>query len=194
MKTIYIMLMNVGLIALFFFTNTSWTSPYESIQIMLLETVIVGIPTTILALQPNHAIIKGNFMGNVLRRCLPASLTFILMTVSLYLVKNLVFLDMTNSQLSTIIAISYTYGGFFALFFAMKPFNSWKKLMYVCIGVIVTMAIVLLQSLFNYSVLPREQILLLLVVVLASPALMYANMYLFRYTDLPKKKLKLKRG
>lgn len=179
MKTVYIIFINLLLIVLHYGWRISSPTPYESIQIMLLETVVVGLPTTLLALQPNHKIIQGRFLTNVLRRCLPASIVFILSTVSLYIMRMTVMPQMGTKELSTLIALTYTYGGIFALFYACRPFNMWKRIMYISVIVIVTLAIIFMYDFWSYVPLDTQEILLLIVEILAMPYVLILMMWLF---------------
>lgn len=151
MKTIYIIFINLMLIVCNLAFNLVMTTPFESIQIMLLETVIVGIPTTLLALQPNHEIIKGNFLANVMRRAAPSALTFIIGTVSLYVMRETLMPDMSLTVLSTLIALTYTAGGLSSLFQACKPFNLWRGVMFAIVAVVVVFAIVLFPDFWHYD-------------------------------------------
>ena len=47
--------------------------PFIPIQMSLLSTAVIGIPSFVLALEPNHELVRGNFLVNVLARSLPAS-------------------------------------------------------------------------------------------------------------------------
>ncbi len=47
--------------------------PFIPIQMSLISTVVIGVPSFILALEPNHELVRGNFLANVLSRSLPAS-------------------------------------------------------------------------------------------------------------------------
>ena len=47
--------------------------PFIPIQMSLLSTAVIGIPSFVLALEPNHELVRGNFLANVLARSLPAS-------------------------------------------------------------------------------------------------------------------------
>ena len=194
MKTVYVIVINIMLIALHFGWGQTFSTPLTNTRIMLLEWVVVALPTTILALQPNESLIKGNFLVNVLKRCLPASLTFIVTTTALYLLKAVTMPSIIpdNEQLSTLVTISYTFGGLFALFYACKPFDTWwKKVMYGVVWAIVLLGVTVpfLQDFFEYVTLNREQILLLLVTILASPFLLYVFVKLFNIGNLKKKNL-----
>jgi len=198
MKTVYVIVINLMLITMHFLFNMTMTSPLTNLQVTLMDWVVVALPTTLLALQPNESLIKGNFFANVLKRCLPASLTFILSTVSLYVLKSTTDPSIIPDAeaLGTLVTISYTFGGLFALYFACQPFNKWKIAMYVGIFAIVTLCVSVpaISRLLEYVPLTREQILLLLVEILAMPFVLFAFVRLFqgkykrkRYKIKPKK-------
>ena len=192
MKTVYVIAINIMIIFLHFALGQTFVTPLTNSRIMLLEWVIVALPTTILALQPNESLIRGNFLVNVIKRCLPASCTFIVVTCALYLVKALTNPCMIpdNEQFSTLVTISYTFGGLFALFYATMPFDRWwKKAMYGAISLIVVLGVTLpfARDFFEYVDLTREQVLLLLVAILASPFLLYFFVRLFNLNVAPTK-------
>ena len=51
--------------------------PFIPIQMSLLSTAVIGIPSFVLALEPNHERVRGNFLANVLARSLPASVAIV---------------------------------------------------------------------------------------------------------------------
>ena len=176
MKTVYVIAINIMLIVMHFALNKTMASPLTSLQVTLMDAVVVGIPSALLALQPNERIIKGNFLGNVLKHCLPAALTFILSTASLYALQEFQqTLIPSIEQLGTLVTISYTFGGLVAVYYVCKPFNTWKIAMYIGLWVIVLVSFLtpfIRQNIFGYAVLGREQVLLLLVEILALPFIM----------------------
>jgi cation-transporting ATPase E len=176
MKTVYVIAINIMLIVMHFALNKTMASPLTSLQVTLMDAVVVGIPSALLALQPNERIIKGNFLGNVLKHCLPAALTFILSTASLYALQEFQpTLIPSIEQLATLVTISYTFGGLVAVYYVCKPFNTWKIAMYIGLWVIVLVSFLtpfIRQNIFGYAVLGREQVLLLLVEILALPFIM----------------------
>ena len=187
MKSVYVIVINIMLLLLYFALGEPMMSPLQTRQLMLLEWVVVALSTMLLALQPNESLIKGKFFANVLKRCLPASLTFILSTSSLYLLQAVTALKgpsliPTAEELGTLVTITYTFGGLYALFYACQPFNKWKIAMYVTIFALVTLCVsvpFIGHTLLNYAMLGREQILLLLVEILAMPFVMLAFVFLF---------------
>lgn len=183
MKTVYVIAINVLLIFAHFVLGMTMTSPLTNLQVMLMDWVVVALPTTLLALQPNESVIKGNFFANVLKRCLPASLTFIISTVSLYLLQALCDPAIIDSSevLGTLVTISYTFGGLFALFYTCKPFNKWKVAMYIAISLVVLagVCVPVLSGYLTYATLNREQLLLLLVEILAMPFVLLVLVKIF---------------
>lgn len=181
MKTIYVIVINIMLVALSFSFGTAFQTPLKPLQTMLIDSVVVGIPTTLLALQPNESQIKGNFFSNVVRRCLPASLTFIISTLSFYVLQ---FVDVTLvpvDQLGTMVTICYTFGGLFALLYACIPLNKWRLAMYIAdfVVVLVCLCVPSIYNMFEYEALGREQLLLMLVEILAMPFVMYFFIFIF---------------
>lgn len=177
MKTVYVIVINVMLIVMHFAFNQTMASPLTTLQATLMDAVVVGIPSTLLALQPNEKIIKGNFLANVLKHCFPAAFTFILSTVSLYVLQKLEpTLIPDFEQLGTLVTISYTFGGLYAIYYVCKPFNKWKVAMYVMLWVIILTCFLtpfICHDIFTYAYLGREQKLLLLVEILAMPFVLY---------------------
>ena len=49
--------------------------PLLPIQMTLVSTAIIGIPSFVLALEPNNELVKGRFLTNVLSRSVPASIS-----------------------------------------------------------------------------------------------------------------------
>ncbi|QOY59897.1 HAD-IC family P-type ATPase [Thermophilibacter immobilis] len=47
--------------------------PFLPIQMSLISVAIIGLPSFVLALEPNHERVRGGFLANVLARSLPAS-------------------------------------------------------------------------------------------------------------------------
>ena len=205
MKTWYIIFINLLLIVANFGFGMSLASPYTSNQILMLEMVVVGVSTFFLALQPNTDLLKGHFLPNLLRRCIPFSLTFIFMTVAVYLLKltNVIEMDVASvgavTELSTIVSIAYTFCGLWALYYLCKPFDKkWKTLLFVCISIVTVSGIGALyyagqNELFGlspiYSILNTEQTLLLIVIVMASWFVMAGLVYLTQKRNKPKKEV-----
>lgn len=71
-KTIY----STILALMFLFMGQAY--PFIPIQLSLISLVTIGIPSFVLALEPNKERIQGNFLQNVIVKALPAGLTVVL--------------------------------------------------------------------------------------------------------------------
>ena len=187
MKTVYVIVINIILVTLHFAFGKTMGTPLTNLRVTLMDWVVVALPTMLLALQPNERLIKGNFFGNVLKRCMPASLTFIITTLALYIMLGVDTTLVPEDQLSTLVTLTYTFGGLFALYYACQPFNKWRVAMYLAIWAVVLTCVTVpaISNLFEYVTLGREQLLLLLVEILATPFVLFAFMRIFQQTRLP---------
>ncbi len=114
-KTVYAAVLAV----IFMFVDVSY--PFQPIQITLVSITTIGIPSFILALEPNYELVKGNFMYNVLRKSLPASLAIITNIIVLLLINN--FLPFTDLERSTIAVYVTSFASFHLLYTISKPLN-----------------------------------------------------------------------
>ena len=48
--------------------------PFTTRNLMLFEIIAIGIPSVLLALQPNDSLVSGSFLKNVFKKCVPAGL------------------------------------------------------------------------------------------------------------------------
>lgn len=77
--------------------------PFMPIQLSLISLVCIGIPSFILALEPNKERVKGKFIGNVISKSIPTALTVIL-NIVIVLILN-IFLKLPSQIYSTICVI-----------------------------------------------------------------------------------------
>ena len=102
--------------------------PFMPIQLTLTSTVTIGIPSLILALEPNKNIVTGKFLTNVISRALPAALTIVLNIVLILILSQIFKINLEAS--STMCVISNATIGFLLLYNISKPFNLIKKILY----------------------------------------------------------------
>ena len=117
-KTIYSTVLGV----LFIFLSASY--PFEPIQLTFISSITIGIPSFILALEPNNERISGSFLANVLKKSFPSALTMILGVLFLTLFKGP--LNLTNPQFSTLSVIVAFAVGFMLMFKLCLPFNALR--------------------------------------------------------------------
>ncbi|MDO4797287.1 MAG: HAD-IC family P-type ATPase [Coriobacteriales bacterium] len=74
--------------------------PFIPIQMTLISSSIIGWPSFVLALEPNHDRVQGNFLENVLRRSLPASAAIVFALIGVQVVERVA--DLSFAQASTL--------------------------------------------------------------------------------------------
>lgn len=126
-KTIYSSILS----ALFVFLPFEY--PIEPIQMTLVSAFVIGLPSFVLALEPNHERVKGNFFINVLSRALPGALVVILMTVANVILHGTI--GTSDIEYSTLQVIILSLAGIMLIIKISIPLNALRTaLIIVCAG------------------------------------------------------------
>lgn len=117
-KTIYSTLLMI------FFMIAGTFYPFLPIQMSLLSSTGIGIPSFILALEPNKKRIRGSFFGNVLKRCIPGGITVFISICALYAIE--LFVPTSNAMLSSACVIITGLALMINLYFVSAPLNGLR--------------------------------------------------------------------
>ena len=110
--------------------------PFIPVQMSLLSFATVGLPSFVLALEPNYDRVKGNFLVNILRKSLPASIA-VTITLALLMTAGHLF-KLNLSQVSTMALITTATVGFALLRRISLPLTKLRiALLVVCIAIVV---------------------------------------------------------
>lgn len=139
-KTIYSTILGI----LFVFINKAY--PFMPIQLSLIALVCIGIPSFILALEPNKERIQGTFMGNVISKSIPTALTVVLNIIIAIVISNKYQLPI--EVYSTICVILTVLTGFTLLFKIARPFNILRSTLLILMIVLFTACCIILKDLF----------------------------------------------
>ncbi len=146
--------------------------PFIPIQLTLISALTIGAPSFVLALEPNHEIVKGRFMTNVLRRALPGGLTNVLLIVGIELFTlAFAFERVTLSTLATVIMGEV---GLLVLYYISRPLD-WKRwtLLGAMTGAFV-IAVLGFGGFFQLTPLDFQSGLVIVVFLLLTPSVIYA--------------------
>ena len=105
------------------------TYPLEPSQISLISMFTIGIPSFVLALEPNKDRIQGHFMTNVLLKALPAGLTDFFAVSSLVLFCQV--FGVNEEDISTSCTILVAIVGFMILYQIAKPMTAGHRVLMV---------------------------------------------------------------
>ena len=166
-KTIYASLLAL----LFLFIN--YTYPFIPIQMTLINSLTIGIPAFILALEPNKSRVKGKFFINVVSKAIPSGITTVVNILILVLVASL--LKIPGTQTSTCAVIITAYTALLLIYRISKPLNLLRKSLLFVLSIIFLLALVtpIGRSIFSLEILTPNSLLILL-------PLMYISTRLFK--------------
>lgn len=149
---------------IFIFVNMSY--PFEPIQLSLTSVFTIGIPSFILALEPNKERIKGNFFKNVLSNALPCSLTTVINIIILSILGYL--FKMEESQISTLCVIMTAFTGFLLLFKISLPLNRLRISLIVLLVIGFVGSIIGFKEFYSLTILNFEMFIFIAVLVVIS--------------------------
>lgn len=148
-KTIYSTILAI----LFVFINVQY--PFMPIQLSLISLVCIGIPSFVLALEPNKARVKGKFIGNVISKSIPAAITVILNIIIVLIIN--AFYQLPLEVYSTICIMLTVLTGFMLLFKISRPLNMLRGILILSLIMIFAGACLIFKELFVIT-LSREYI------------------------------------
>lgn len=142
-KTIY-----AGILAfLFLFIEMSY--PFIPIQLTLASVVTIGIPSFVLALEPNKERVKGKFLVNVLKKSAPPAFTIILNILLICLAGQM--FSLSYAKISTLCLTLTGYTSFILLFKICRPFNRIRLILFSTMFYLFIYAILNLTTLFSIT-------------------------------------------
>jgi len=157
-KTIY----SCILALMFLFMGEAY--PFIPIQLSLISTVTIGIPSFILALEPNKERIQGNFLRNVISKALPTGLTVAINIIAISMLNK--FEIITEANYSSLCVISTGICGIILLFTLSKSRKSEEtglpiSIFRLLLAIILTILFILGLTIFNwwFNIVPLLPIL-----------------------------------
>lgn len=137
--------------------------PFVPIQLTLISALTIGIPSFFLALEPNHDLVRGKFMHNVLRRAFPGGLTAIIVIL---LAELFVFtFGLKLEELSTICVVLMGINGLMVIYYAARPLNFPRTVLLVSMSASFLIVTVTAGSSFSMHSLTFAAWLVLVVLV-----------------------------
>lgn len=138
MKTFFTMIM--ATISLFL--PYMHTYPFVASQMNPLEFFIIGIPAFFLSLQPNDSRVEGNFISYIIKKSLPSAILMIIGVMFVEIIKNV--LNISSNEIFTTMQVYIILGiGLINLFFVCKPFNIFKRILFLITSFVVLVLIIL---------------------------------------------------
>ena len=145
--------------------------PFIPIQMSLLSTAIIGIPSFVLALEPNHDRVRGVFIANVLSRSLPASLSIVASLLAAIVAGRL--LGFSFAEISTVCLVLNFVVGFALVWRISQPLTPMRvALLAVMVAFVATGCTVLADF---YRIVPLTTTMGMLVIILGAISVLFFN-------------------
>lgn len=143
--------------------------PFDTSNLLLLEMLVIGLPSFALAFQKNSDIIRGKFLTNVIGRCVPGGITLTLAVMAMYLYARLGVngLVLGSSAYTSMLVISLTYTGMIVLYKNCEPFDIFRVVLMITVIVISIIAVIFLPNIFGISSVKLSDVFFVTTVILA---------------------------
>lgn len=153
--------------------------PLHPTQVTLLSAFTIGIPGFFLALEPNHSIIKGKFIKNVLIRSLPAGITDMLAVVGIVIAgRNLALAEEEVSTAATLVLIVV---GLMVVAGASIPFNRFRAAIMGACAAGIVFCCVFLHELFVLIPLSMPAVIMLICAAASATAVFWTLRFIFMH-------------
>lgn len=164
-----------GLTLLLLFIDMPY--PIQAIQLSLISTLTIGIPSFFLALEPNYARVKGKFMRNVIRRAMPGGLTNLILVLLAMLFTSLFHLP--ESDLNTMSVWIMSTVGFVTLYQVSKPFTKLRIAVFAVSLIAMLTALLFMAGFFELAAIGFQSGVILGVLMIACPTLFRFFVFIF---------------
>lgn len=139
-KTIFSLLLAIIVIV----SNEAY--PFVPIQLTLISSLTIGIPSVFLALEPNKNRVSGRFLEKMLKKALPGALTIVFNVVAILLIGDL--LDLAYIEKSTIAVICTGITGLVILWRVSQPLNNKRWLLFFSMSLSFALCIFFFEAFF----------------------------------------------
>ena len=143
--------------------------PLLPIQMSLVSTAIIGVPSFVLALEPNEELVKGRFLTNVLSRSMPASLAISVGLVAMLIAQR--GLGGSFEEVSTACMLLTAAVGIMLIYRIASPLNPLRIALLIFCVAYVLLGCTLFTRIFGVVPLGWMKSLVCLVIIIGSVVL-----------------------
>lgn len=158
-KTIYATILAV------FFLFASMPYPFMPVQLSLMALVCIGIPSFVLALEPNKERIKGRFISNVVSKSIPTAITTVINIILLVIISTKY--NIPAEIYSTLCVILTVITGIALLIKISYPFNAIRITLIIAMIVLFVACFIILQDWFSV-VIPKDYMVLIIALTIVA--------------------------
>ncbi len=158
--------------------------PFDTSNLLMLEMLVIGLPSFALAFQRNTDIIRGRFLSNVIGRCLPGGVTLTCAVMATYLYQKFGNPAMPNDIYQSMLVIAMTYTGMMVLYKTCEPFDGFRTVLMITVLTVSIVGVIFLPDLFGVTGLDLAELFFATTVILGSYFLVSILMRIMRSAKL----------
>ena len=121
--------------------------PFEPIHLSLVSAVTIGIPSFVLALEPNHERVRKGFFINILKKSLPGGLTIVINVITVMILSKI--FNINSESISTMAVVLVAMTGFILLYKICQKFNLIRITLFIGLIIIFFSCIIGFKELFE---------------------------------------------
>ncbi|MBS1473780.1 MAG: cation-translocating P-type ATPase [Massilimaliae sp.] len=135
--------------------------PFQPIQMSLVGAFTIGIPSFVLALEPNKDRVTGNFFWNIISRAIPGALTIVINIGLVYLCQG--WFELNYSQVSTMAVVLTALTGILLLIRISIPFTPIRTALLAVVLGWMALGLTAFKWFFDFAPFSMEMFWILLV-------------------------------
>ncbi len=139
----------------------AYSYPFEPIQFSLVSAVTIGIPSFVLAFEPNTELVTGHFLPKVLLKAVPSGLVMFFGVA----IMAFGYFFFTPTVVRTLSVYALAAAGFILVFRLCRPFNLFRGLLFGFVLLLFLAAIIFLPEPFLLASLSIKALFVLLGVI-----------------------------
>ena len=136
------------------------TYPIMPTQLTLFNVLLIGIPSFVLALEPNRSLVRGKFLVNVIKSAIPAAFTNVLGVLAVVLLSR--SMNIPTAEMSTVATVVISFVGFMMLFKLCTPLNSLRLALIIAMVVGFVLGVIIAPGFFELARLTAKSVWLML--------------------------------
>jgi cation-transporting ATPase E len=168
-KTIYSFLLGILMIIL------PAAYPFQPIQLTLVSSLTIGLPSFFLALEPNSERVRGNFLKTVLLRALPGGISVTVCAAAASMMESV----WPREVCSTVATVSAGIIGLLMLISVSLPFSKLRAIVCASMAVLFSAGVIFFGHIFFLTPLGWQQLLALLGITLFGAAVIFISRYFY---------------
>ena len=142
------------------------TYPLVPAQISLISAFTIGIPGFLLSQAPNHDLIRGSFVSNILKRATPGGLTDVVLVAAMVILGAI--FGLPEADISTACAVLIAAVGLAMVWEASKPIDWYKKTCFIACLVGLIFCYIFLNDFFGMSRISIQSAIILVALMAAA--------------------------